>query len=252
MIHHDDFWEIISSNVYIHRDQITFLTENAVLLEDGGKIVCDAVVCGTGWVPSLQFFDNAQLLNLGLPTPLQDESNKELERWDKLFREADESICLKFPLLANPPKHTHQQPSTTPYRLFQGMAPVHDSSILFINHLVTGNKLLCAEAQSLWAVAYFDRRMKIPVKEEMERNIAVWVAFSRRRYLSNGELGNAINFESITYIDSLLKDMGLSAHQKEWRKQWFEPFRPSDLGKAWKEYLNQNSPERVGDERANN
>lgn len=252
MIHHDDFWDVISSQVYIHRDEVKLLTENAVLMEDGGKILCDAIVCGTGWVPSLQFFDNAQLLNLGLPTMPQEESNTELERWDKLFQEADKEICLKFPLLANPPKHPHQQPSTTTYRLYQGMAPVEDSSILFINHLNTGNMLMCAEAQSLWAVAYFDKKLTLPAKKDIERNIATWVAFSRRRYLSNGELENAINFETITYVDALLKEMGLSAHEKGWWKQWFEPFRPSDLGKAWTEYLNKNNLGRVGNESTHN
>ncbi|PVH98330.1 flavin-binding monooxygenase-like protein-like protein [Periconia macrospinosa] len=251
LIHHDDFWDIISSNVYIHRDQIKSLNENTVFLEGGEKILCDAIVCGTGWIPSLQFFDNTQLLNLGLPTPLGSEPSKELQHWERLFQEADQNICTKFPLLANPPKHPHQKASTTPYRLYQGMAPIDDSSILFLNHLITGNMLLCAEAQSLWAVAYFDKTITLPSKEDMEKHIATWVAFSRRRYLSNGELGNAINFESITYVDALLKEMGLTAHQKPWRKQWFDPFRPSDLGKAWAEYLLKYNPGRDGDAKDN-
>lgn len=117
------------------------------------------------------------------------------------------------------------------------MAPIHGDSILFMNHLNTGNKLLAAEAQAMWAVVYFDKRVKLPSRDDMEHGVAMAVAFSRRRYLSNVELGNAINFKSITYVDCLLADMGLSAHKKEWWKQWFEPFRPGDLGRAWNEYL---------------
>lgn len=100
--------------------------------------------------------------------------------------------------------------------------------------------MLVAEAQAMWAVAYFDKQITLPKRANMEKSIASWVAFSRRRYLSNGELGNAINFESITYTNTLLDQMGLLAHRKGWWKQWMEPFRPIDLGKAWSEYLQKN------------
>lgn len=237
MLHHDDFWDTISANVYVHRDQIRSLDKNIVRLEGGGELECDAIVCGTGWNPSLQFFETEQLVELGLPTPLEDEPSDISQHWENLLRDADQVICSKFPLLANPPKHTHQKIDTTTYRLYQGMAPVQDDSILFMNHLGTGNKLLVAEAQALWAVAYFDKQMTLPSRHDMEKIIAEWIAFSRRRYLSNGELGNAINFESITYTDRLLEEMDLLAHKKGWLKHWFEPFRPCDLGKAWAEYL---------------
>ncbi|KAL1603430.1 hypothetical protein SLS60_005017 [Paraconiothyrium brasiliense] len=237
LIHHDDFWDIISSNVYIHRDQVKSLDKNLARLDGGEELACDALVCGTGWTPSLKFFDNEQLSSLGLPVPLDNEPREVSQLWEKLFHEADREICSRFPMLANPPTHPHQKTGTTTYRLYQGMAPIENSSILFLNHLNTGNKMLAAEAQAIWAVAYFDKQIKLPSKEDMEKSIATWVAFSRRRYLSNGELGNSINFESITYVDALLAEIGLSAHEKEWRKQWFEPFQPSDLGKAWAEYL---------------
>ncbi|KAF2182385.1 putative dimethylaniline monooxygenase [Zopfia rhizophila CBS 207.26] len=212
LLHHDDFWDTISSNVYVHRDQVKSLDKNLVRLEGGEELECDAI------------------------------------HWEKLLQDADQDICSRFPLLANPPKHPHQKIDTTTYRLYQGMAPVQDDSILFMNHLNTGNKLLAAEVQALWAVAYFDKQMTFPSREDMEKSIATWVAFSRRRYLSNGELGNAINFESITYTDTLLEEMGLSAHKKGWRKQWFEPFRPSDLGKAWAEYLQKHGPKQIKDQ----
>jgi dimethylaniline monooxygenase (N-oxide forming) len=71
----------------------------------------------------------------------------------------------------------------------------------------------------------------------MEKSIARWVAFSHRRCLSNGNSGNAIKFETITYTDTLLGKMGLSAHKKGWWQHWFDPVRPSGLGNAWAEYL---------------
>lgn len=224
-------------NVHIHRDKVKFLEKNLVQLCNGGRIDCDAIVCGTGWMPSLQFFDNEELVRLGLPILLDDEPNEVSQRWERLIRDADQNICSRFPLLANPPDHSHQKAQTSAYRLYQGMAPIQDESILFINHLNTGNKLLAAEVQAMWAVAYFNKHIKLPSYDHMQQYVATWIAFSRRRYLSNGELGNAINFESVTYADALLEELGLSAHKKRWGRHWCEPFRPSDLGRAWAEYL---------------
>lgn len=243
LIHHDDFWDTISSAVYVHRDEIRSLDYNVVKLQGGGNIECEAIVCATGWIPSLQFFDDEQLIKLGLPAQLEKEPSEVSHHWDELLRDADHEVCSRFPLLANPPEHPHRYIGTTPYRLYQGMAPLDDDTILFMNHITTGNKFLAAEVQAIWAVAYFNKQIETPPKGFMEKQVATWVAFSRRRYLSNGELGNAINFESITYLDSLLEDIGLSAHKKTWWKQWFEPFRPSDLGKAWNEYLQSYGPQ---------
>lgn len=242
LIHHDDFWETISSKVHIHRDEIRSMGESIVHLRSSKDIKCHAVVCGTGWVPSLQFFNNEQLIRLGLPSPLESEPKDVSEHWKELFQEADQEICRRFSLLEHPPKHSRRKIHSTTYRLYRGMAPVNDDSILFMNHINTGNKFLVAEAQASWAVAYFDKRITLPAVDKMEKSIASWVAFSRRRYLSNGQLGNAINFESITYVDTLLEDMGMSAHKKTWWRQWFETFRPCDLGRAWKEYLDRYGP----------
>jgi dimethylaniline monooxygenase (N-oxide forming) len=207
-----------------------------VHLAGGEELQSDAILCGTGWSPSIQFFDEEELVRLGLPHDPNAGSFSTSEKWSKLDAEADNIITTTFPLLADPPPHTHRYSSTTPYRLYYGMLPIADDSILMMNHIQSGNKMLVAEAQAMWAVAYFDGQIKISPVKEMKEKIALWVAFSRRRYLSNGEMGNNVAFESITYADMLLKDMGLSAHSKGWWKDTFEPFWPRDLGRAWAEY----------------
>jgi dimethylaniline monooxygenase (N-oxide forming) len=108
-----------------------------------------------------------------------------------------------------------------------------------MTHITAGNKLFVAEAQAMWAVAYFDKKIILPSIEDREKEIAAWVAWCRLRYLSNGERGNFAVFDVVPYIDKLLNDMGVSAHRKGWWRDLFEPFKPHDLGKAWKEYLNQ-------------
>jgi dimethylaniline monooxygenase (N-oxide forming) len=237
LLHHDDFWDIIATNVQICRDEILSLEKGKIQLEGGGEIQCDAILCGTGWKPSLQFFEEQDLLRLDLPHLPESESSAMTEKWAQLMLDTDKKLCSMYPMLENPPPHPHTHIATTPYRLYQGMVSAQDDSILFMNHIVTGNKLFAADIQAMWAVAFFDKRIALPSVDDMDKDTALWVTYSRRRYLSSGELGNNLAFETITYTDRLLKQLGLTAHKKGMWKDMFEPFRPSDLGKAWQEYL---------------
>jgi hypothetical protein len=243
ILHHDDFWEQIANHVSIHRDQVQSVDAGMVRLESGTQVPCDAIVCGTGWIPSIEFFDKDMLIKLDLPYPLKDQPHDVAEKWTRHEQAADKIVCERFPLLANPPAHAHQKVESTPYRLYQAIAPINDSSILMMNQIGTGNKLLVAEMQAMWAVAYFDGHIKLPPKEDMEKDIALQIAFSRRRYLSKGEMGNGMSFESVTYCDRLLKEMGLAAHKGGWWKDTFHPFGPHNLGMAWAEYLRKYGPD---------
>jgi hypothetical protein len=208
-----------------------------VHLADGTHFACDAVLCGTGWKPGLDIFKPDLLVELDLPHLKADERKATTEKWGKMLLAADEEITKKFPILANPPPHPHQQIPTTPYRLWNGMAPLNDDTILFMNHLTAGNKMIIAEAQAMWAVAYFDGRIAISSIEKREQEIATFVAWSRRRYLSNGELGNFAVFEIVTYIDKLLEDIGSPGRWKGWWRDTFAPFTPRDLDNPWRKYL---------------
>lgn len=238
LLHHDDFWDTVAKSVYVYRDEIESVEKGLVHLKGGEMLQSDVILCGTGWTPSIQFFDQEYLVRLGLPHDPEADSPDTTQNWARLDAEADRIITTTYPLLAHPPAYPHKHINSTPYRLYQGMAPIHDDSILMLNHISTGNKFFAAETQAIWAVAYFDKKIKLPASDEMEKEIALWVAFSRRRYLSAGQLGNNIGFETITYSDTLLRQLGLSAHSnKGWWKNNFEPFWPRDLGRAWAEYL---------------
>src|ERR1700761_5641312 len=126
LLHHKDFWDLIAENVYIYRDEIKSLGEKVVQLEGGLEFPCDAILCGTGWYPSIEFFDKELLVQLGLPHNKKDDPTEEAEKWSKLTDEADKEICDKFPMLANPPPVPIKTVGLTPYRLYQGIAPIHD------------------------------------------------------------------------------------------------------------------------------
>lgn len=214
------------------------LSNKELHLGDGTHFLCDAVLCGTGWKVGIEFFDTDLRVKLDLPHREEDEPYETTARWEKLTLEADEKIRKQFPLLANPPKHTLKRTYRTPFRLYKCLAPLKDDSILFMNYITASSKLFAAEAQAIWAVAFFDKNIVLPSIEEREKEIAAWIAWNRRRYLSNGQLGMFVVFDTVPYVDGLLNDIGVTAHRKGWIRDIFEPFMPADLGKAWGEYLN--------------
>ncbi|KAI4603057.1 monooxygenase [Pestalotiopsis sp. 9143b] len=238
--HFDDFWPLVAEKVHAYRDDIKSLNGRELYLndEDGTHFPCDAVLCGTGWKHGLEMFDDSTLMALGLPFPKDIEPHEEATKWQKLVGEADEKVLKRFVMLRNPPEHYHKYETRTPYRLYHTMAPVHDNSILFMNHVVAGAKLFAAEAQAIWAVAYWDKVFALPSIAERERDIAHMIAWNKRRYLSNGELGNFAAFDSVPYVDGLLDEIVLTAHRnKGWLGNMFSPIMPADLAKVWEEYL---------------
>lgn len=201
--HFADFWPLVAERVYVHRADVKRLGGNELVLDDenGTHIPCDAVLCGTGWKNGLQMFDIDTLIKLGLPYPKDREPQEEAEKWEKLVSKADEQVLKRFVMLRNPPEHYHKYETRTPYRLYHTIALVHDDSILFMNYVVAGAKFFAAEAQAIWAVAYWDKAFPLPSVEEREADIAHMIAWNKRRYLSNGELGHFAAFDSVPYVD---------------------------------------------------
>ncbi|KAI1322323.1 putative dimethylaniline monooxygenase [Xylariaceae sp. FL0255] len=215
--HFADFWPLVAEKVYVHRANVKSLGKAELYLDDGTHFPCDAVLCGTGW---------------------QHGFHEKSAKWGKLIREADARVLKRFIMLRNPPQHYHKSESRTPYRLYQVMAPVHDDSILFMNHIVAGVKLFVAEAQAIWAVAYWDKAFQLPSVEKREKDIAHMIAWNKRQYLSNGELGHFAAFDSVPYVDRLLDEIGLTSYRRKGLLgNMFAPIMPTDLGKVWQEYL---------------
>ncbi|KAF2117286.1 putative dimethylaniline monooxygenase [Lophiotrema nucula] len=237
--HFSDFWSEVAEKVYVYRASVKRLTKTELYLDDdeGTHFPCDAILCGTGWQEGLEMFENDLLKDLGLPYPKESESPESASKWEKLVGDADEQVLRRFIMLRNPPNYHHVYRDLTPYRLYHTMAPLHDDSILFMNHVVAGAKLFAAEAQAIWAVAYWDKEIKLPSIEERERDVAQWIAWNKRRYLSNGELGNFAAFDSVPYVDKLLDEVGVTSHRgKGWLRNMFAPIMPADLARAFNEY----------------
>lgn len=237
LINHPDFWNTIAHNVLIYNSDIVSLSSHHTHLENGEAVPTDALLCGTGWSSTLSFFSQDLLAQLGLPHSLSHSpsSNNEKE-WAKLEQEADKKVLTRFPMLANPPPHYHKIPFTTPYRLYNAIAPLNDPSIAFVGHVMVANYFRLAEVQAIWATAYLDSHLPLPPLHERKGQIAEFVAWCRRRYLSNGEKGNWMAFEQAGYTDKLLAEVGLKSHRKTWWRDFWAPARPEDFRGLKEEY----------------
>ncbi len=239
ILNQPDFWENIANHVHIFHNDIVELDDHIVRLKGGDDVASDVILCGTGWNPSdFSFFNIDLRVGLGLPYSLKDApSSQDAERWAQLEKKADEEILNQFPLLANPPHHFHEAVRTTPYRLYNMIAPLNDDSIAFVGHMVHSNHFRGAECQAYWAMAYLDKQVTLPSLEDRELEIARRVAWCRRRYLSHGVGGNYIPFESGAYTDKILAEIGLKSHRKGFLRDSFMPPGPKDLVGLKDEYV---------------
>ncbi|KAI4112581.1 MAG: hypothetical protein LQ345_006296 [Seirophora villosa] len=226
-------------NVQVIHEDVDGLEKDLMRLKDGQEIPADAILCGTGWVPSLNFFDHDQLAKLGLPQPNGTYPAEEAAMWRALEQDADRAVLDRFPILANPPKHYREPVKHTPYRLYNSIAPLQDDSIVFVGHVMIANYFHLAECQAIWATAYLDGNIKLPSLEERRKTVALFVAWCRRRYLSNGDRGHWLVFEQRTYTDRLFDQLGLSSHRRFWLWDSFVPISKKDLPRLRAEYINE-------------
>ncbi|KAI4209546.1 MAG: hypothetical protein LQ351_007537 [Letrouitia transgressa] len=238
LLNRADFWDTIAPNVHVYFDDIVKVEHKLVRLQKGQDIPTDAILCGTGWkTADFDFFKPQDLVKLGLPHQFSDEPADQLELWAQLEKQAEPAIIRNFPVLANQPKHHHKPLHTTPYRLYNGIAPLNDNTIVFVGYFLVGNYFKGAECQAIWATAFLDGKLELPTREERQIEIARLNTWCRKRYLSNGELGNMVVSESNFYTDKLLKEVGLSSHLKGWFNDYFRPGTAQDMAGLKEEYL---------------
>lgn len=220
---HEDFWDTIAQNVRVYREDVDSMKVNAIVLKDGAEIATDALLCGTGWTSNYSFFDFGLIRSLGLPHPAEVESEAETMPWKSFLEAADKQVLASFPQLACPPPHRKPKGITTTAKLYKGILPLEDRSIVFLGHLDISNGFRSAEAQGIWTTAYFDGNVKLPSLTQMQKEVAYMNAFSKRRYPSRGQKGDCIFFELVWYTDDLLANVNLVSHRKGPWSDWIEP-----------------------------
>ena len=171
----------------MHRTEISTLSDgNAITLKNGTKIFSDYLVFCTGWTHNLGTFDEPLRAKIGLP------SREDLNlKWEKLDARGEQKVNEMLPMLRSPPDTTSSHSERRPWRLYRrlvstNMSSTGDRSVFFPGQIHSVFTPLVAEVQALWGVAFMLGMIDLPPREEMEEEIAVWNAWTRKRYLEMG------------------------------------------------------------------
>ena len=188
-----------NGNLTIVRDSLQSLKEDSLLLRSGAAIQLDALVLATGWGDHFAMFDAETKQELGLPSygkPSCPEDRTPDKAWDAHDQAADRSVNEKLPLLAEAPRlrnpHTSSDKAHRRWRLYRRSIPLQlalkgDRSLAIMGQIHTVQTPLVSEVQSLWSILYLLGELELPDHEVMAREIAEWNAWTRKRYLSQGE-----------------------------------------------------------------
>lgn len=214
------------------------MESKAIVLEDDSKVPADILLCGTGWIQSYPFLIKEQLVELGLPHLPENDTQPLSSMWASLMENADRKVLADFPKLGNPPEYWDGNRNVTPSRLYNGIAPLDDDSIVFVGQVILSNAFRPAEAQAIWVTAFFDHNIKLPLKDQAMDEVAYNAAFSKRRYPSHGSTGNYFHLDLVGYTDKLMADVGLVSHkQKGFLGNFVNPCLANDYKDMKHEYL---------------
>jgi dimethylaniline monooxygenase (N-oxide forming) len=226
----EGLWESMAKATIV-RDEVERAEGKELVLKSGKRVSCDAIVAATGWSNTYTMFDDELALELGLPVPPSkvQEDGIEAAAWEDRLAEADKKVVESFPRLAHPPSYPHPEPKSTPSKLYRSIIPIAgdaDHSIAFVGAIGSAQSLNIAEIQALWAAAYLSGKLVLPSKEKMREEVALAIAWRRRRYLEDGY--NAV-FEHVQYMSLLVRDLGLNDQRKGggWR-ELLSPYTSAD------------------------
>ena len=199
-----DFWTTLHSpNLVIMRDEIHSIKGKTAYLNTGSALATDFVIMCTGWGDHFGMFDAELKAKIGLPThgglagaPRQCSEKAREPDWDDYDAAADKEVCERLPFLARPPNVKHPpllEPSRQrKWRLYRRVVPMTlaeqgDRSLAILGQIHTVQTPLVAEVQSFWAILYLLGEIKLPSADTMATEISLWNAWTRRRYLNQGQ-----------------------------------------------------------------
>jgi dimethylaniline monooxygenase (N-oxide forming) len=242
-------------NIIVYRASPTRLVKGGMQLDSGQVLKADVVVYATGWRSSIDFFDDKEAGQLGIPIPLGQQDAEAEKLWDSLESKADMMVTDALPRLAEYPiPKTDRETGTTQFRMYrQVLSPRllarHDRSITFVGYVSNSQTSICSEILALWAVAWMEDLLPkpLPTETQMEIDVAMVNAWMTRRYGARGRQDPEIILEVQTFFDTLMEDLGLRVQRKN--KGFFGPlvelvvpYEGSDYGGMVEEFLAQVKP----------
>ncbi|KAK4499079.1 hypothetical protein PRZ48_009591 [Zasmidium cellare] len=252
-----DWFEFAKSgNIQAHHADVVSLSENSVNLTDGLIEHVDGLVCCTGWnaLPPIDFQPPETRELLGIP-------QKELQSEAMHSQKARTWILDKCPQLGNPSRAVKSvvteekaalKERTTPYRLYRYVVPSCEhflaaKNLAFIGINFSLHTVILAQAQALWITAFFQDKLQhmrgsaLDHKQISHDTILQSEYQELRRPKIAGGAGEKfadLVFDSIPYVDLLLRDLGLEASRKgSWWRDLVEPYSLRDYKGLVQEWM---------------
>ncbi|KAK1979456.1 hypothetical protein LZ30DRAFT_761813 [Colletotrichum cereale] len=241
-----DFWPTLHSDrLSVVRDELAEAKDGAVLLKSGKAVETDYIVSCTGWGDHFGMFDEQHKSKIGLPH--RSAGDHGVVDWNSHDAAADKEINLSLPFLAAPPKLVYERRLSPDHqhkwRLYRRVVPVEmgdagDRSLAVMGQIHTVQTPLVSEVQSLWSVLYLEGEIDLPDADVMAKEVSLWNAWTRKRYLGQGQKFPYSLYDFLPYIDLLCKDLGLRSRRKSnWISELLSPYRPDDFAGFVDEYL---------------
>jgi dimethylaniline monooxygenase (N-oxide forming) len=149
------------------------------------------VILCTGWKDGFSPYSPELRGELGLPSPVDRGGS-----WAKLDAEANARVDELLPNLTSIPHETpqsveHKETAHRPWRLYRrlvspSLADAGDRSVLVLGQIHSVYTPLVAELQALWGSAFLLGHIDMPSVEKMKQEVAVWNAWTAKRYLAQG------------------------------------------------------------------
>ncbi|KAH7012110.1 uncharacterized protein B0I36DRAFT_256916 [Microdochium trichocladiopsis] len=244
-----DFLGLVrQGTIRVHLAEVESLGRRVVELKDGKRLDgVDVVVCATGWVKE----DSSSMAFKDFDTGLALSG----EERDALIRKADKKLFAKLPILKAQPVKQLEDTTTKqnlasgkvdsePRRYYRFIVPSQATSsrnIAFAGGISTTSTALTAHLQGLWITAFFDGNLdrsppadKRAVVDEIIRH----TQFEKWRHpCGYGPLVPDMTFDSLSYVDLLMNDLGLKVRRKKSiLRDVFLPYKPRDYATILKEY----------------
>jgi dimethylaniline monooxygenase (N-oxide forming) len=177
------------------RDELDVLKKDTLVLKSGKAIQSDYIVMCTGWGDHFAMFDDADKTEIGLPVKPKASLDKDPadEDWERIDCDADLSVNRKLPFLAKRPVLKNPQSEVQRHwRLYRRVVPLAlaekgERSLAILGQIHTVQTPLVSEIQSFWAILYLLGEIQLPDHDAVVREIAEWNAWTRKRYLSQGQ-----------------------------------------------------------------
>lgn len=241
-----DFFELVRNGmIQVHVGEIEKLSPGEVHLSDGTTFPSDIMMAYAGWQqsPAVKFLPEGIEAEFGLPHSRTDgEWDPETGKQAQLIKRADNEILAKLPMLKAQPQFpnyvaitkqdgvvtTNPKPQTG-YSLYRFLAPqsarllrCHD--IAFAGLMYNLSTLTTAHVGGLWISAFLDGKLEnnpsaIAVDEdayaELRYQTVLYNRFGHWRHPVDWDgKSPCFVFDTVTYLSTLLRDLGLKTHRK--------------------------------------